>query len=46
MVENYSNDYDVKCELHKDKTYPTITDSERGEIYDRELWEGVWKLYK
>ncbi len=32
MVESYSKDYDVKCELHKDKTYPTITDSERGEI--------------
>lgn len=32
MVENYSNDYDVKCELDTCKTYPAITDSERGEI--------------
>ncbi len=32
MVENYSNDYDVKCQLDTCKTYPTITDSERGEI--------------
>ena len=32
MVEGYSNDYDVECKLHDDKTYPTITDSERGEI--------------
>ena len=32
MVENYSNDYDVKCELDACKTYPAITDSERGEI--------------
>ena len=31
MVENYSSDYDVKCELDACKTYP-ITDSERGEI--------------
>lgn len=32
MVENYSNDYDVKCRLDTCKTYPAITDSERGEI--------------
>ena len=33
MVENYSNDYDVKCQLDACKTYPAITDSERGEIF-------------
>ena len=32
MIENYSNDYDVKCQLGACKTYPAITDSERGEI--------------
>ena len=32
MVENYSNDYDVKCQLDTCKTYPAITDSERGEV--------------
>ena len=32
MVENYSNDYDVECQLDTCKTYPAITDSERGEI--------------
>ena len=32
MVVNYSSDYDVKCQLDACKTYPTITDSERGEI--------------
>ena len=32
MLENYSSDYDVKCELDACKTYPSITDSERGEI--------------
>ncbi len=32
MLGNYSNDYDVKCELDTCKTYPAITDSERGEI--------------
>jgi transcription initiation factor TFIIB len=32
VVENYSNDYDVKCRLDTCKTYPAITDSERGEI--------------
>lgn len=33
MVENISSDYDVKCETHACKTYPAITDSERGEIF-------------
>ena len=33
MVENYSSDYDVKCQLDACKTYPAITDSERGEIF-------------
>ena len=32
MVENYSSDYDVKCELDACKTYPMITDFERGEV--------------
>ena len=32
MIENYSNDYDVECQLDTCKTYPAITDSERGEI--------------
>ena len=32
MVENYFIDYDVKCKLDTCKTYPTVTDSERGEI--------------
>ncbi len=32
MTENYLNDYDVKCQLDTCKTYPVITDSERGEI--------------
>lgn len=33
MIENYSNDYDVKCQLDTCKTYPIITDSERGEMF-------------
>ncbi|MDH3765715.1 MAG: transcription initiation factor TFIIIB, partial [Nitrosopumilus sp.] len=33
MVENYSSDYDIKCQLDTCETYPTITDSERGEIF-------------
>ena len=33
MIKNYSNDYDVKCQLDTCKTYPAITDSERGEIF-------------
>ena len=32
MVENYSNGNDIKCQLDTCKTYPAITDSERGEI--------------
>jgi len=32
VVGNYSNDYDVECQLDACKTYPVITDSERGEI--------------
>ena len=32
MVRKYPIDYDVKCELDTCKTYPIITDSERGEI--------------
>jgi len=32
VIKNYSNDYDVKCELDTCKTYPAITDSDRGEI--------------
>lgn len=31
MLENYSS-YDVECQLDTCKTYPAITDSERGEI--------------
>ena len=33
MVINYSKDYDVKCQLDTCKTYPVITDSERGEMF-------------
>ncbi len=33
MIENYSNEYDVKCQLDACKTYPIITDSERGEMF-------------
>ena len=33
MLQNYSNDYDVKCKLDTCKTYPIITDSERGEMF-------------
>ncbi len=32
MLGNYYSDYDAKCELDTCKTYPAITDSERGEI--------------
>jgi len=32
VIRNYSSDYDVKCQLDTCKTYPVITDSERGEI--------------
>ena len=33
MSINYSNFYDVKCQLDTCKTYPVITDSDRGEIF-------------
>jgi len=33
MIENYSNEYDVKCQLDACKTYPIITDSDRGEMF-------------
>jgi transcription initiation factor TFIIB len=33
VLGNYSNDYDIKCQLDTCKTYPAITDSERGEIF-------------
>ncbi|MEJ2260109.1 MAG: transcription initiation factor TFIIIB [Nitrosopumilaceae archaeon] len=33
MVAYYSNDYDVKCQLDTCKTYPVITDSDRGEVF-------------
>ena len=32
MVENISSRHDVKCKVDACKTYPIITDSERGEI--------------
>ena len=32
MIEDISNSHDVKCQLDACKAYPTITDSERGEI--------------
>jgi len=32
VVQNYSSEYDVKCHLDACKTYPVITDSERGEV--------------
>ena len=32
MIQNYPNDYDIKCQLDTCKTYPVITDSERGEV--------------
>lgn len=33
MERKYPIDFDVKCELDTCKTYPIITDSERGEVY-------------
>ena len=33
VVVNYSSDYDVKCQLDTCKTYPVITDSDRGEVF-------------
>ena len=32
MIQNSSSEYDVKCELDACKTYPVITDNERGEV--------------
>jgi len=32
VVQNYSSEYDVKCHFDACKTYPVITDSERGEV--------------
>jgi len=32
VVQNYSSEYDVKCRLDACKTYPAVTDSERGEV--------------
>ncbi|NIP62359.1 MAG: transcription initiation factor TFIIIB [Nitrosopumilaceae archaeon] len=32
MVQYYSRDYDVKCQLDTCKTYPVITDDEKGEL--------------
>ena len=33
MVAYYSSDYDVKCQLDTCKTYPVVTDSDRGEVF-------------
>jgi len=33
VLKNYSYDYDVKCQLDTCKTYPIITDFERGEMF-------------
>ena len=33
MVVNYSSGHDVRCQLDACKTYPTITDSDRGEMF-------------
>jgi len=33
VVSYYSSDYDVKCQLDTCKTYPVITDSDRGEVF-------------
>jgi len=32
VVQYYSSDYDVKCHLDTCKTYPVVTDSDRGEV--------------
>jgi len=32
VIQNSSSEYDVKCELDACKTYPVITDNERGEV--------------
>jgi len=33
VLENYSSDNDVRCQLDTCKTYPVITDSYRGEVF-------------
>jgi len=33
VVAYYSRDYDAKCQLDTCKTYPVITDSDRGEVF-------------
>jgi len=33
VIKSYPDEYDVKCELDTCKTYPIITDAERGEIF-------------
>ena len=33
MTGSYPNEFDVRCDLDTCKTYPVITDSERGEIF-------------
>ncbi len=33
MVAYYSSNYDVKCQLDTCKTYPVVTDSDRGEVF-------------
>jgi len=33
VVAYYSSDYDVKCQLDTCKTYPVVTDSDRGEVF-------------
>ncbi len=33
MVAYYSSDFDVKCQIDTCKTYPVITDSDRGEVF-------------
>lgn len=33
MIQNYPNQFDVKCELDRCKTFPIVTDLERGEVY-------------
>jgi transcription initiation factor TFIIB len=33
VVAYYSGNYDVKCQLDTCKTYPVVTDSDRGEVF-------------
>jgi transcription initiation factor TFIIB len=33
VVAYYSSNYDVKCQLDTCKTYPVVTDSDRGEVF-------------